>query len=465
MRRIESSLAAAASSSATAEQSVPLYLVITKDSAGKITKVRLSSAPLEIKEKQISSVELTSAHIKLILFPADADLPGDRGPITAVFRRKIASFATPLFNNPNNSEERTKLSDFNIEEALHLQGDRLRRIALAVSHAVNLETRTARNTTFFRENIDIPEDVLDAALNGDAHVVWLMLTQNPNYVSYRGTATITHLDIERTGTLLQMALYSHDEKLVAFIQKYMDPAEFQRQWEEVFGPDYNDFLARQQTEATRLCGELEDAFKAASATDVTNALNRVANTSSALQDALNRFKDNLERYVGESRVHNPYILQRLFEIYDTPTFDNWNKDCLLSQQAIGVAQKLSSARWLQHLSQGIFYLGQNELSRRSFGLRDSRRFVDIRSLDRLGVDSCIHLFAERASAGGPQWLDASRAWNWRYQNLCRAKTADFQKIMPRVQSTTSHIMSNKYDKLSELITPEAKSTDCCCLIQ
>lgn len=434
MSRPESTSAAAASSSAAAAQSVPLYLVITRDSLGKITKIRLSSAPLKIKEKQISSVELTPAHINSILFAADADLPGDRDApakekhpsISAIDRRKIASFATPLFNNTNTSEEKIKLSDFNIEEALHSQGDHLRRIALAVSHAVNLNTRPARNATFFRENIDIPEHVLDAALNGDAHIVWLMLTQNPNYVSYRGTATITHLGIERTGTLLQMALYSHDEKLAAFIQKYMDPAEFKQQLEAVFGPDYNAFLAGQQIEATRLCGELEDVFKAASATEVTNALDRVANTTSALQNTLNRFKDNLERYVRENKVHNPYILQRLFEIYDTSTFDVWDKDYLLSQQAIGVAQKLLSPRWLQHFSQGIYYLGKNnEPALRSFGLRDYAPLVDIRSLDRLGVITCIDIF------GRPD--DRLTAGTGVYQNLCRAKTASFQNFMPRVR--------------------------------
>jgi len=57
-------------------------------------------------------------------------------------------------------------------------------------------------------------------------------------------------------------------------------------------------------------------------------------------------------------------------------------------------------------------------------------------LARLGVDSCIHIFA------APKWGDRSAGrgglcWGLAValQNLCRAKTASFQNIMPRAQST------------------------------
>lgn len=288
--------------------------------------------------------------------------------------------------------------------------------------------------SLFSENYEKSYEIvclLDAALNADLAVVERILRNSKNpqaMLCVKENATITHLNIERTGTPLQMALYGHDEEMVAAIKRHMDPAEFQRQWEAVFGPDYNAFLERQEAEAKQLCSELESAFKAASATDVTNALKRVANTTSALQDALNRFKDNLERYVRENKVHNPYILQRLFEIYDTPTFDDWNKDCLISQQAIGVTQKISSPRWLQHLSQGIYDLAQNnEPARRSFALRDSQPQLDIRSLDRLGVDSCIHIFAawgarfaaSRVEVGGPLFKTYVEQKQQAFRTLCR----------------------------------------------
>ena len=272
--------------------------------------------------------------------------------------------------------------------------------------------------------------LLNATLNADLETVNRILEkskpeQRHILLSAVGRATITHLNIERTGTPLQMALYGHDEEMAAAIKSHMDPAEFQRQWEAVFGPNYYIFLARQQHDANNLCGELYVEIHAASPLDVINARNRVANTTSKLQNTLNRFKDKLELYVRENRVHNPYILQHLFEIYDSPTFNDWNKDCLLSQQAIGVAQKLSSLRWLQHWSQGIYYLAENnEPARRSFDLRDSLPAVDIRSLDQLGVDSCIHILAlswQNARRGGPV-AD-------RLQNLCRAKTASFENIM------------------------------------
>lgn len=260
----------------------------------------------------------------------------------------------------------------------------------------------------------------NASLNADFETVKRIVEKtNPDnlriLLSTETTAIITHLGIERTGTPLQMALYSHDEAMFKILSCKMDPAEVQRQCKVIFDrykvADYNGLIKELEADANRLCGELGAVFSLASATDITNALNRVPGTTSALQDALHRFNINLDRCVRANPVHNPYILQRLFEIYDQLPYD-WNTECLISQQAIGLAQKLSSMQWLQHYAQGIYYLGKEsgaEAPGREFSRRGSSPAVDIRSssvLSRLGVDSCIDIFGPRhgvlgRNAAGP----------------------------------------------------------------
>src|SRR3990167_7445357 len=233
-------------------------------------------------------------------------------------------------------------------------------------------------------------------------------------LSTSGTAVIAHLGIERTGTPLQMALYSHDEALFKLLADQMDPAEVQHQCKVIFDrykvADYNGLIKKLEANANGLCSELEAAFSperindityALGPTDITNALGRVPGTTSALQNALHRFNINLNRYVRTNSVHNPYILQRLFEIYDQLPY-HWDTECLISQQAIGPAQKLSSAQWLQHYDQGIYYLGREsyaETARREFSCRawflSSNPVLDIRSsavLPLLDVNSCIDIF-------------------------------------------------------------------------
>ncbi|MDP1574638.1 MAG: hypothetical protein Q8L78_06885 [Coxiellaceae bacterium] len=67
-----------------------------------------------------------------------------------------------------------------------------------------------------------------------------MLATLKNYLTYlssSGTADIRHLarlNIKRTGTPLQMALYSQDEDIIAYFKTVMDPTEFERQSKEVF---------------------------------------------------------------------------------------------------------------------------------------------------------------------------------------------------------------------------------------
>jgi hypothetical protein len=253
--------------------------------------------------------------------------------------------------------------------------------------------------------------LLDAVLNADPVAVKQIFKRKDSaaikaMLSTSGTSVIAHLGIERMGTPLQMALYSHDEKMFELIAGQMDPEEVQQQCQKVFNDcgvcDYSALIKEQKKEANRLCGELEGAFHKASPTDITNALEHVPDTTSALQDTLKRFNSNLDRYVKANPVHNPYILRCLFEIFDRLS----DGEYLISQQAIGLAQKLSSAQWLQHYAQGIYYL-RSETPSREFSCRLSTPPLDIRSLSQLGFDSCIDIDGAQNGMAVASMLDRS----------------------------------------------------------
>jgi hypothetical protein len=275
--------------------------------------------------------------------------------------------------------------------------------------------------------------LVNAALNADLEAVIGILektnpTKHDKLLRASSTAITTHCGSERTGTALQMALFSGDEAIVKALQPHMDPGEFQRQWIEVFGTNYKAFLERQKNQAVQLCAELESAFRGATDSDIANALNRVPETTSELQKTLSRFQEALEHYVRENPVHNPFIMETLLEIYNRlPAFDS-NADELISRQVFGAAQKLSSMQWLQHYVQGFCNFDQQEVfsretPRRKFSCRFSYNGLtltsDVRStsaLSGLGVDFCIDPFG---------FFMKSSSWGVMrsYQNFCREKTS------------------------------------------
>jgi hypothetical protein len=264
----------------------------------------------------------------------------------------------------------------------------------------------------------------------------------PILLSAPGPATIAHLrhlNIQRNGTPLQMALYGGDEDIVAYLKTIMDPAEFERQSIKVFKKalsrekceeldsrrasafEYqNEMLIVQKAEAEKLCN---DAFQF-----------RIVDGKDQFtinDDTVAEFRQKLENYVRNNPIHNPFILRRLYEIYEkSPGI--YAEDCLFSKIAIGGAHAFSSARWLQHYAQGIYYLGGGNGTpddmRRSFKCSDSNPKVDVRSLiPRLGVDSFMSIFGSSWGSGklcrfvGP----GARSFG----NFCRAKTASLEKLM------------------------------------
>jgi hypothetical protein len=308
--------------------------------------------------------------------------------------------------------------------------------------------------------------LLEYALNADLSNVKAILENVSSelcqqLLSGSGKAT-THLGrelIDRTGTALQMAIYDHDEEMVEFFKEKMEPAEFQRQCEVVVGADYDAFLIKQKVDATLLYTRLEDAFKSALPNEFTvNKNGYVASTTSKqLPGIIDDFIKKLMDYVKNNPVHNPFILQRVYEIYTHMMPIHLERDCYFSQKVIGGMQLFLSARWLQHYAQGIhnLYLAENnEVPGRSFICRDSRN--DIRDLvrSRIGSDSFLSINARESM--GLEGLDmemrSCAVWPFRchwlseplvvmgLQKLCLSKTASLQNLMPRVQSTHSCVI-------------------------
>lgn len=232
---------------------------------------------------------------------------------------------------------------------------------------------------------------------------------------------LNHLNIQRTGTPLQLALYGGDEDIVAYLKTVMDPEEFERQSKEAFRNAlppakqteldalnasaleyYNAMLIAQKAAAEKLCNE---AF----AFDADN--NRFTITNDTIADFQQKLTDN----VKNNTMHNPFILHRLYEIYEKLPYE-CAKDGLFSEKVLGHAHALSSARWLQHYAQGILYLGDGGMPEpvlRSFICRDPNPPVDVRSFipSRLGVDSFVSILGWRCSGlGGGDVVGSAGMW-------------------------------------------------------
>lgn len=192
-----------------------------------------------------------------------------------------------------------------------------------------------------------------ASLNADLATVQRIVEKTSfkklhHLLSKKATTIITHSEIQRVGTPLQMALYSQDVEMVAFFSGYMDTNEFNRQWVEVFGLDYKAFLKKQEQEAETLCDKLR---------------------TMATEESLDHFENDLKDYVSNHPVHNPYITQYFYEIYETIAQERHFTHPvtrLFSQKVIYLAHTLLSPRWLQHFAQGISDFNRTEFPDRSF---------------------------------------------------------------------------------------------------
>ena len=290
-------------------------------------------------------------------------------------------------------------------------------------------------------------------------------------LSEKGTIDVEHLKerypgITRTGTPLQMAIYSDDEEMVAYLKTQMDEDEFHHQCREVFEDAINntndeiklalkdkiaslkngnatteDYLnvmrEVQQEEAKVLCADLQKMFTDVNVNDFsTDARYVAATTSTALPNMVDDFiKNKILHYVKTHPIYNPYLLQTVYDIYaNLPS--SFDRDCYFSQKINGGIQQFLSPRWLQHFTQDIEDLAEKKIApHRSFICRDGG---DIRNLvsSCVGVDSFLSILgaarpgtgsARRGGVGARRRQPAGGGRGT--QNLCRAKTSFFQNLL------------------------------------
>ena len=193
-------------------------------------------------------------------------------------------------------------------------------------------------------------------------------------LSEKGTITVEHLKdrypgITRTGTPLQMAIFSDDEEIVGYLKTQMDIDEFHHQCREVFEDVINNTTAEiktilkdkiaslkngnattedylnvmrevQQKEAKALCTDLRKMFTDVNANDFAIDVDAhyVASTiSTTLPNQVEAFLQKILEYVKTHPIHNPYLLQTLYDIYASlPSLkSDFHRNCYFSQKIIG----------------------------------------------------------------------------------------------------------------------------------
>jgi len=287
-------------------------------------------------------------------------------------------------------------------------------------------------------------------------------------LSEKGTITVEHLNerypgITRTGTALQMAIFSDDEEMVAYLKTQLDEDEFHHQCREVFEDAINntndeiklalkDKIASlkngnaitenylnmlrevQQEEAKVLCADIKTIFTdpKLNLNDFTHDARYVASTTSTtLQNQVDVFLQKIFEYVKTHPIHNPYLLQIVYDIYaNLPSLaSDFGRDCYFSQKIIGGIQQFLSPRWLQHFTQDIEDLGNKKIApHRSFICRDGS---DIRNLvsSCVGVDSFLSIFAAPAAgvlSGTVRWPRAGRGLVTAYKIYVEQKHHSFK---------------------------------------
>jgi len=180
---------------------IKLYLVTIKNPDGTPRTV-LKSQPIQ---GAISNYELTPPQMSALWLEGQADLPGNRGPIPAIIRRRIALFT------PHNPTDPNSIKLFELDNQ---QREHARRVALAL----NLRN----NSDFLHSAVNISDYVLDASLNGDEAIVKMMLEENANYLLCRGTATNFSGRPYEKITPLQATIISNDVQMSEMMKPYFE---------------------------------------------------------------------------------------------------------------------------------------------------------------------------------------------------------------------------------------------------
>ena len=502
---------------ACATEATPnLYMVTIKNLDGT-TKTVLKSQPLG---EEVSCYELTPDQINALWFAGQADLPGNRGPIPAIMRRRIALFVEHNSTDPRENRAFSKFAPQDIETLISIitteditslseglknifqreqrgnyeliqykslttqqvdelkafldkknqknlsakllsnskklvelddeQKEQARRVALAIVTPSSFEVPSQTSP------LAIPDHVLDAALNGDEAVVRRMLRTNAYYLLYRGTASDFSGRKYDNLTPFQAALITGDIEMAEMIKPFFarlenGEAEMQTQVVEIFPREIEKHEVAQkwksETKFVPMLNELIGAINNAESADLQAALS-LQDNQSKLCKALNTFRGAFTELSHSEKIFNPHYSLAAFEAYVSKfnwnnldwNIHGWNKLDLFWRQVIGYVQRFLPATYAQAYAYSLYDIVENKHSYpRSFNFRHDSGFS-------------FYPLSGSCSGLGFNFAEGERV---HATSLCRRSAGG---------TAFSKLMSNKNNKLSELITPRAQSTHCC-LIQ
>lgn len=361
---------------AESTQAKPNLYMVTIENLDGTKKTVLKSQPLK---DAVSCYELTPDQINALWFAGQADLAGDRGPIPAIMQRKIALFV------PHTRANATSKILLELDEA---QRERARHIALAINtpnqdflpldEFENLSTddtqeiHKEKSRKQKQANYAIPNDVLDAALNGDEAIVKMMLEKNAGYLLYRCTASDFSGRQYDNLTPFQAALITGDEKMVDMMKPYFDrlqngQAKMQKQVTEIFpnGIEANEAAQKRKSETdfAPMLEEVIAAIKNASPEDIQSVRTYDCNNS-RLYLVLNKFRAAFDSLSRSEKIFNPHHLLKAFEAY-VDKFDKNNSDWrnqlpLFWCQVIGFAQRFLPANYAQVFAYDLYDIVENK---------------------------------------------------------------------------------------------------------
>jgi len=287
--------------------------------------------------------------------------------------------------------------------------------------------------------------VVRAALCGDEDLARRMIAPNPNYLLQRGNATDFSGRSYANLTPFQAALITGDDKMAEMMAPFFDrlpngDAEMQKQVAEIFPNGIKAHEEAQkrksETEFVPMLDELIKAINNAKSADLQAALS-LQDNQSELCKALDTFRGAFTELSHGEKIFNPHYLLAAF-VAHVRTF-RWNdlgriRLDLFWRQVIGFLQRFLPATYAQAFAYGLCYMADNICScPRSFNLRHAYRF------------SFYPLSGPFSGLGFNFAYELGFPWEWQIAAL----------------EVVSKFVSNKNNKLPELITRRAQSAHSC----
>jgi|GEM_PF-6490295 len=303
-------------------------------------------------------------------------------------------------------------------------------------------------------------DVVYAALCGDEDLARRMIAANPNYLLQRGSTTDFSNRKYDNLTPFQAALITGDDVMAEMMKPFFlhlpnGEAEMQRQFAKIFRNGIEAHIASQKQNAFNF-DAIFNAINTASATEITAALNlegaRFDETDEArakpnealnLTEKLNRFREQFTLKSHSEKIFNPHHFLNVFEAYVNKFGWNnpdWHKLDLFWRQVIGFVQRFLPANYAQAFAYSLHDIVENKhRCPRSFNFR---------------YDPAYSFHPPTGWCGG-------LGFNWA-SGIARMGGRPHEAAdIVNMRWMVTKLMSNKNNRLAELITQRVQSTHCC----